>query len=188
MFRLSVVLLVFTACGFSKNVTDKTAQTYSGESTCSANDAKCFNQDAAAFESKAPVTSTNPAIDLSKILSDPLKVVAAKVLFDSFKDKIKEQAATIGITDLKDEEMDAVFDEVIAAAQASQAKDLDGIITELDPVVMGILESKPSIAPHMETIEAKKPQAIMLIKFLLPGLLEQGITSVNVEQAFPKLL
>ena len=147
-----------------------------------------INCDANVFESDAKDGNNNPAIDLSELLSDPLKVVAAKVLFDSFKDKIKEQAATIGITNLSDEEMDAVFDEVIAAAQASKAKDLDGIITELDPVVMDILESKPSIAPHMGTIEAKKPQAIMLIKFLLPGLLEQGIQSVDIEQAFPKLL
>ena len=188
MFRLSVALILFTACGFSKNVTDKTAKTYSAESSCSANDAKCFNQDAQAFEADGSKSNMNPAIDLSKILSDPLKVLAAEALFDGFKDKIKEQAESIGIKDLKDEEMDAVFDEVIAAGKAAKAKDLDGLIAELDPLVMEILKTKPSIEPHMEIIEAKKPQAIMLIKFLLPGMLENGIESVNIEQAFPKLL
>ncbi len=188
MFRLFIALLMFTACGFSKNVTDKTAKTYSGESSCSANDAKCFNQDAQAFEPDTLISNMNPAIDLSKILSDPLKVVAAKALFEGFKDKIKEQAESIGIKDLNDEEMNQVFDEVIAAAKLAEAKDLNGLITELDPLVMEILKTKPSIEPHMKTIEAKKPQAIMLIKFILPGMLEKGIESVNIEQAFPKLL
>jgi hypothetical protein len=187
MIRLAALLLIFTACGFGKNTTDKT-ESYNSNASCDASGDKCFNQDATAFEAEETTRNSNPEIDLATLLADEAKVLAAKVLFSSFKEQIKEQAKSIGIDDLDDDEMDKVFDEVIAAAKLAKAKDLDGLISELDPVVMDILSKQPSIAKNIDTIEEKKPQAIMLIKFLLPGLLENGIDSVNVAQVFPMLL
>ena len=63
-------------------------------------------------------------------------------MFDGFKGKIIEFAKP-DIPDIEEVDFDDLFDKVIAVAKTTKAKNIDGIIDELEPKVMEIIEADP---------------------------------------------
>ena len=85
--------------------------------------------------------------------------------------------------------MDGILDQVLVAAKDVKAKDLSGIVDEMEPIVMEIIEADPILSKpeNLELIKEKKPILITLIKVMGPNLLKNGLSSVNVDDVMLSL-
>ena len=181
MYKL-LVLLFAVSCGLNTNQTDKkTGESKDGYT------APAPESDLDANGDHAIADPEN--IDLAGLLADEKNVAAAKAMFDGFKGKIIEFAKP-DIPDIEEVDFDDLFDKVIAVAKTTKAKNIDGIIDELEPKVMEIIEADPILGKkkNLKIINEKKPLFIGLAKVLGPKILTQGLDAVDLDKNFPLLL
>ena len=139
--------------------------------------------------------TTKPAIadpnniDLKGLLSSPENIALAKSVFKSFEAQIINFAKN-DIPAIDQVDFDRLFDEVVEAAKTVNARELNAIIDELDPIVMSIIEKDPILgtAESLKVINEKKPLFIALARAMGPNILQNGLGSLNMGELVPRLL
>ena len=128
-------------------------------------------------------------INLPALVSDPVRVAVARVLYDRFVERIKETAKT-SIPDIEMVDFESIFAKLITACSSVKSKKFSDIVDELDPLVLKILEEDDVLKKelNMTLILEKKNSLLLIVKLLGPSVLERGIGSINPDSIIEPLL